>query len=229
MKKIILVIVVFMCGIFPVFASDNKLFLTMKDNKIYYDQDLYNKDLFMTHVDMLPGQSFTDELKIQNGTGIPLTLYLKVKEKEQSIEANELLDNILMKIYFNNQVIYDGKVKGLDYKSNGVNLQDAVLLKNFEINESADIKVELKLSSEYSNKDFNDYSYLDWVFYAQFEPTENKPEEPKEEVVVEVVEAPKTGLNYNYVPVVISSVGLCIVGCIIILLAKKKKEEENKK
>lgn len=219
MKKRIFVFILMLLMIQPVLAVDNKLYLTEKDNKIYYDKDLFKKEDFMHHLDMVPGGKYQDDLVIENGTKIPLKLYLQVKEEEQSVDAEELLDSIYMKVTLNNNVIYDGKVKGLDYNANGINLQDSIFLKEFSVDESAKIHVDLYLDSAYSNKEFTDYSYLDWVFIAQFDKTD-KPE------VVEVVPAPITGINKNYIPVIIISTGLCIVGCIIIVLAKKKKSNE---
>ncbi|MBQ9318300.1 MAG: hypothetical protein IJR82_01535 [Bacilli bacterium] len=216
MKKILCIFVLMLLMMQPVLAVDNKLYLTEKDNKIYYDEDLFNKDEFMHHLDMIPGGKYQDDLIIENGAKIPLKLYLQVKEEEQNDDAEELLDSIYMKVTLNDTVIYDGKVKGLDYNANGVNLQDSVFLKEFSVDESAKIHVDLYLDSAYSNKEFTDYSYLNWVFIAQFDKNDN-PE------VIEVVPAPITGINKNYVPIVIASVGLCIVGCIIIILAKRKK------
>ena len=216
MKKILCIFVLMLLMMQPVLAVDNKLYLTEKDNKIYYDDDLFNKDEFMHHLDMIPGGKYQDDLIIENGAKIPLKLYLQVKEEEQNDDAEELLDSIYMKVTLNDTVIYDGKVKGLDYNANGVNLQDSVFLKEFSVDESAKIHVDLYLDSAYSNKEFTDYSYLNWVFIAQFDKNDN-PE------VIEVVPAPITGINKNYVPIVIASVGLCIVGCIIIILAKRKK------
>lgn len=218
MKKLLFGIILMLVIISPVCAANNKLYLTEKDNKIYYDDELYHKEEFMEHLDMVPGGKYQDDLVIENGTKLPLTLYLKVNEKEQSKAANELLDNIYMKVSLNNQLIYDGKVKGLDYNANGVNLQDSVLLKTFAIDETANIHVDLYLDSAYSNKDFSDSSNLDWVFIAQFDK--------EDATVVEVVPAPITGVNKNYMPIIIISVGLCILGCLIIILASKKKSNK---
>lgn len=226
MKKVLFGIMLMLIMISPVCAIENKLYLTEKDNKIYYDDELYHKEEFMEHLDMVPGGRYQDDLIIENGTKIPLTLYLKVKEIEQSDAANALLDSIYMKVTLNNDIIYNGKVKGLDYNADGVNLQDSVLLKTFAIDETANIHVDLYLDPAYSNKEYSDLSYLDWVFIAQFDKEEPKEEEPSEPVVVEVIPAPITGINKNYMPVIITSVGLCILGCLIIILAKKKKENK---
>ena len=134
-----------------------------------------------------------------------------------------------MKVFLDDNIIYDGKVKGLDYNSNGVNLQDSVLLKKFKDKESIKIRVELNLSKEYSNKEFNDYSYIDWKFIAQFDKSKVEAADvtKPDDVVVEVVPAPSTGINKDYIPIIIASFGLCILGCIVIILAKKKKDENK--
>lgn len=221
MKKVLFALVLILLSVSVVSASDNKLYLTENDNKIYYDKSLYDENLFMNHLDMVPGSSYTDELLIENATGLDLTLYLQVLEENQSIDANELLDNISMKIYLDDKLIYDGKVKGLDYKLQGVNLQDSVLLKQFNKNDKSKIRVELNLSKDYSNKNNDDYSYLKWKFIAQFDKSKVDAD-----TVVEVVPAPSTGINKNYIPIIIASIGLCTVGCIIIIIAKKKKENK---
>ena len=234
MKKIIFGLILLFAFAIPVFALDNKLYLTESDNKIYYDTSLFDSTKFMYHIDMVPGGNYTDELVIENAAGFPLTVYLKVKDQEQSAAAEELLDNISMKVYLNDSMIYDGKVKGLDYNLNGINLQDSVLLKKMSNKEQAKISVELSLSEEYSNKEFNDFSYLNWVFIAEFdkqftpdpEPTP-EPEPQPETHVVEIVPAPITGLDYNYVPVVIASIGVCTVACILIIFIKKRKNENK--
>ena len=218
--------------------TGNKLKLTREDNKIYYDTTLFNPDEFMHHTDMVPGGNYVDELIIKNATKTKLTLYLKIDEPSQNALSDELLNNIFMKVYLNNSLIYNGKVKGLDYNLSGINLQDSVLLKEFAKNEAAKIRVELQLSPDYDNKDYNDYSYLNWKFIAQFDvdndPTPNP--QPKtvteyevddEIVLVEIVPAPITGLDYNYVPIVIASIGVCTVACILIIFIKKKKKENK--
>lgn len=217
MKKILFSFILLFAFTIPVFAADNKLYLTENNNKIYYNENLFDSRKFMYHINMIPGGKYLDELLIENAAGFPMKLYLKIKEKEQSEAAEELLDNIYMKIYLNDNKIYDGKVKGLDYKSEGINLQDSVLLKEISNNEQIKINVELTLSPEYSNADYNDYSYLDWVFIAEFDTQ-----------IIEVVPAPITGRDYNYVPIIIASIGLCTVTFIFVILIKKRRKEQNR-
>lgn len=228
MKKIIFIVILFFLLWTSVLAFDNKLSLTEIDNKIYYDKDLYNEDTFINHLDMIPGSNYTDELVVENNTSKNLKLYLKVEEEVQGSAVNDLLDSIFMKVYLDDSLIYDGKVKGLDYKLNGVNLQNAILLKKFLKNEKSKIKVQLYLSKDYDNKNINDYSYLVWKFFAEYanddindeKNDDINDEDSGKQVIVEVVPLPSTGKNI--IPVVIASIGISIIGCVIVILAKKR-------
>ena len=45
-----------------------------------HESSYIDEDVFMKHVDMAPGASYTDELLIENGTNTKYTLYFKTKE-----------------------------------------------------------------------------------------------------------------------------------------------------
>ena len=59
-------------------AYENKLYFTNNGNRLYYNSELYNEEIFMKHTDMIPGSSFEDELIIANNTNTDYKLYLKV-------------------------------------------------------------------------------------------------------------------------------------------------------
>ena len=168
MKKFILLISLFVFGIISVQAKENKLYFTEDNNRLYYDSKLIDENVFMKHIDMTPGENFTDELYIENGTNTKYTLYFKVVPREQSAEANELLDNIVMRIKLDDKIIYEGKATGLDYTDQGINLQNAILLGEFTPSKNSKMVVETKLSENYDNTEFSDFSYIDWSFYAQY-------------------------------------------------------------
>ena len=213
MKKIILLIAIFILGIVSVQAKDNKLYFTENNNRLYYDSKLIDENVFMKHIDMTPGENFTDELYIENGTNTKYTLYFKVVPREQSSEANELLNNILMKIKLDDKVIYEGKATGLDYADQGINLQKAILLGEFTPSKNAKMVVETKLSENYDNTEFNAYSYIDWSFYAQYDDS-NPP--------VEIIASPDTMKNSFPVIFVLSAI-IILIGIGIINNAYKKK------
>ena len=169
MKKFVLFISLFALSVLSVQARENKLYFTEENNRLYYESKLINEDIFMKHIDMTPGESFTDELIIENGTNTKYTLYFKVVPRNQSAEADELLENIIMKIKLDEEIIYEGKATGLDYTEQGINLQNAILLGDFTPSKNSKMIVETKLSEEYENTNLGELSYIDWSFYGQYE------------------------------------------------------------
>lgn len=213
MKKIILFISLIALTIIPVYAKENKLYFTEKDNRIYYDSILLDEDLFMKHIEMVPGDSYIDELIIENGTNTKYTLYFKVLPREQSAAANELLENIIMKIKLDETIVYEGKATGLDYNSQGVDLQKAILLGEFTPSKSSKMVVETKLSEMYSNVNLNELSYIDWSFYAEYDGS-NQP--------TEIVPSPYTMIE-SVPSTLIISVCMAILGLGLLVYANKAK------
>ena len=83
MKKIVLFISFFVFSILSVQAKENKLYFTEENDRLYYESKLIDEDVFMKHIDMTPGENFTDELLIENGTNTKYTLYFKIVPREQ--------------------------------------------------------------------------------------------------------------------------------------------------
>lgn len=213
MKKFVLFISLFALCIISVEAKENKLYFTEENNRLYYESKLIDENIFMKHVDMTPGESFTDELIIENGTNTKYTLYFKIVPREQSAEADELLDNIMMKIKLDDNVIYEGKATGLDYTEQGIDLQKAILLGDFTPSKNSKMVVETKLSENYDNTEFNDFSYIDWSFYAQYDDSEPP---------VEIIASPDTMKN-SFPFAFVFSVIIILIGFGIIKSAYKKK------
>lgn len=213
MKKFVLFISLFALCIISVEAKENKLYFMEENNRLYYESKLIDENIFMKHVDMTPGESFTDELIIENGTNTKYTLYFKIVPREQSAEADELLDNIMMKIKLDDNVIYEGKATGLDYTEQGIDLQKAILLGNFAPSKNSKMVVETKLSENYDNTEFNDFSYIDWSFYAQYDDSEPP---------VEIIASPDTMKN-SFPFAFVFSVIIILIGFGIIKSAYKKK------
>ena len=217
MKKVLLIMLLILF-ITPVYADENKLYFTETDDRLYYKSSLLDEDVFMKHLDMVPGKTFTDELIIENGTNTLYTLYFKVVPRNQSNKANELLENIIMKISIDEKVVYNGKATGLDYSSSGVNLQEAILLGDFTPSKESHMIVETMLSSDYDDTNNNELSYIDWSFYAQYgdsEPT----------IIV-----PNTGIdfmsyNHNFMIIVLSLLAI-IIGIIVVIYTYKKSNKQ---
>lgn len=213
MKKIVLFISLFALCILPIEAKENKLYFTEENNRLYYESKLIDENVFMKHIDMTPGENFTDELYIENGTNTKYTLYFKIVPREQSRDANELLDNILMRIKLDDKIIYEGKATGLDYADQGINLQKAILLGEFTPSKNSKMVVETKLSENYDNTEFSDFSYIDWSFYAQYDDSEPP---------VEIIVSPDTMKN-SFPFAFVFSVIIILIGLGIVKSAYKKK------
>lgn len=213
MKKFVLFISLFALSFLSVQAKENKLYFTEDNNRLYYDSKLIDENVFMKHIDMTPGENFTDELLIENGTNTKYTLYFKVVPREQSAEADELLENIIMKIKLDEEIIYEGKATGLDYTEQGIDLQKAILLGDFTSSKNSKMVVETKLSENYDNTELNEFSYIDWSFYAQYD--DSKPP-------VEIIVSPNTMRNSFPYTIVFSAI-IILIGIGIVKSAYKKK------
>ena len=217
MKKIIsLMLIISIFSITSVFAEEkNRIYISSKDKELYYDNDEFDEDIFLHHLDLLPGQEFEDELYIENESIFPFELYLKVIEKEQNELQNELLDNILMTIYLEDEIIYEGKVKGEDYLENGVDLQDSIYLGNYDKNASKKLRVVTMLDKEYSNTENNELAEIDWEFYAIVDDE------------IKVINPGTSDDIMNYVIIGVSSIAIIGVLAFIVykfkLFSKKEK------
>ena len=214
MKRFVFFVSIFALSIISVHAKENKLYFTEENNRLYYDSKLIDENVFMKHTDMILGERFIDELVIENGTNTNYTLYFKVVSREQSVEANELLDNILMRIKLDDKVIYEEKATGLDYNNQGIDLQKAILIGKFAPSKNSKMIVETKLSENYDNTQFNELSYIDWSFYAQYD--DSKPP-------VEIVVSPNTMKN-SFPFIFVFSAIIILIGLGIIKNAYKKKD-----
>ena len=212
MKKILLCLSLFVFLISPVYAKENRLYFTEKDDRLYYESEFLDEEVFMKHTEMVPGDSYTDELIIENGTKQKYTLYFRVDAREQSSEADELLENILMKITLDDVVIYDGMATGLDYTEEGVDLQQTVLLGDFNTSDKYKMVVETKLSEDYDNKENIELSEIDWSFYAQYD----------KETPSEIIKLPNTMKN-SFPITIVFSVIIVLIGFGIIGYATRKQ------
>ena len=122
-------------------ALDNRLYFTEDGKELFYDTEQLDKDTFMNHKDMMPGKQYEDILTISNGSSNTCKLYFKVVERDQSKLAGELLENINMQIYIDNELIYDGNAKGLDSKELPIGMQ--IIAKIKTITRSARVVVRL--------------------------------------------------------------------------------------
>ena len=220
MKKVIIAITILISLIsINVFAETNKLYFAENGSNLYYNNDLID-DAFMKHLDMVPGSSYVDDLLIENGGTKTYKLYFQIKPRKQSSVADNLLNHIDMKIYVDNSLIYDGKVTGLDYSKNGINLQNVIEIGSFSPGQIIDMKAYTHLSTNYTNPEEDDLAYIDWSFFAQWYDNEKQ-----EEKVIKIEKAPQTGLNTNLTLYII--VVLSVVAAIVLIVIYEKRKENK--
>ncbi len=166
MKKMIFVISCLISFIPLVSAESNRLYFTKDEKGLVYDTDYFDEKIFMHHDDMYPNKSYRDVLDIENGTDNECKLYFKIVQPEQDELAKELIDNIEMEIYIDDELIYKGIATGVDINGDGVNLENAISLGLFKPNDKKTLVAKTKLSKEYENKNNTTKSYIDWQFYG---------------------------------------------------------------
>ena len=175
MKKLFAAIIASLFIVSPVSAAENTVYIREADGKIMYEASDGFDERFMFHEGMVPGgETYTDYLTVENGTPDDYDVYFKITAENNSIKATNLIEHIEMKIYIDDVIFYDGKARGLDYRSQGVNLTNAIKIKTFASGESVTMKVETRLDSTYEDIENPDVSKTHWHFYI------DNGEEPEE-------------------------------------------------
>lgn len=228
-KRILFSLILFMISCIPVYAVDNKLYLKEEDNQLYYDSGSLDRKTFLNITDMVPGREYTSELEIKNGTSKDYTLFFRVKPRGNDEKSKNFIDNIYMKLYLNNVLVYDGKAEGLDYQDGSLNLQNSIELKKFAATESSILKVVVKLDDNYNVLN-DDAAYVDWSFYAQGEDLkEDKVEilssskKEKKSLFRKIIDGIVDFIKKHYVPITIALIFIGLLLFILFLLAKREK------
>lgn len=213
MKKLLGMILASLFIAAPVFAAENKVYVYEEDGKIYYDGALFD-DRFMIHEGMVPGgEIYTDYLVVENSTSSEYDIYFKITNENNSAKANDLLNFINMKIYLDDELYYDGKARGLDYRNVGVNLTDAVKLRHFEAGDSVTMKVETRLDESYEDIYNWDASSTHWHFYiADDSIPDPEPDNPEPIEPEEIPNNPRTHDDFKAYWVILLIVSAALLG-----------------
>ena len=226
MKKIIAAILACIFLAAPVSAAGNVVYIYEADGKIYYDSVRFD-DRFMIHENMTPGgETYTDYLTVENGTSSEHDIYFQITSENNSAKASSLLEHIEMVIYIDGTKFYDGKARGLDYRSEGVNLTDAVKLGTFAPGQSIEMKVETYLDEAYADITNPDTSKTHWHFYVaddkpEPEPGPDEPVEPEE-----ITPNPKT--NDDFTPWLFVLLGVSIAVLVAVTIHERIALKKNK-
>ena len=213
MKRGIFLISFLLLMISPVYAKESRLYFTENDNRLYYESGLFEGKVFMKHEEMLPGSSYQDTLKIENGTNTKYTLYMKAVPKAQGNVEKKLLKSIKMVITIDGNTVYDGLATGEDYNNQGIDLQEAILLGDFSPKQVSTMNVETKLLESYDNINKSDTTSIDWSFYASYSGE-------KEVIPINPYTSTMKINRTVFLPIIIAGVLLLIV------LFKKKEQKQ---
>ncbi|MCI8515321.1 MAG: hypothetical protein HFG75_00315 [Hungatella sp.] len=146
---------------------------------------------FMSFTNMVPGGKYRDKLNIENASSKDFRLFMKISprtgEQKQSDIQEELLKKIAMKVYYLDQLIYDGDVTGYHYSelSGKEDMQGLVPLGVYKHGRKEQIRVELVLDKNIGLDDDGSYRFadvltkIDWEFMVQEVTTPpDRPDNP---------------------------------------------------
>lgn len=166
----------------------------------------------MSHLKMLPGESYQDTMKIENRSDSAYTLYMQVVPMEgQETMLRELLEYISMDVYLDGELLYRGTALGKAYAGSLRDLQDVVSLGKYDPGASGTIRVELTLDKDLPMEYADLLTQIDWKF-----------------LVEEEVTPPATG-DTNQIWVYAGVMAVSLVGLqimTILLIRQRRKERE---
>jgi alternate signal-mediated exported protein len=165
-----------------------RLSFRMVDGVMQYtpSRGVTGENWFMSHLNMVPGGTYTDTMEIVNYSGLSFSLYLQAVPRMQTADQDALLALIHMKVYYGGTLIYDGTAAGLP---GSVNLRNAVYLGAYAPGATNQIRVELTLDKNTPLAYADLLTQIDWLFVSEeIEP----PVEPEPEVPPPVVPEPET-------------------------------------
>lgn len=201
MKKIGFILAIFIVSILAVNAEENKITITEKGDKLYYQSATSSSDFFFNEKAMLPGEVYQKDLLIDNSTKEDYSLFLKIDPQDENAS---LLDYIDLKIATENgEVLYEGKMRGFVSNNDTEALQGTLPLGDFKSKSKSNLKFSVKLSSDYSNT-IGEETTVDWTFYAK-----------QGDEVKEIIENPKTwsqgnGFSTSTILMIILAIGLIV-------------------
>ncbi len=242
--------------------SDNKLYFEKAGNQMVYQPvgtSVKGDDTgnwFMSFTNMIPGATYKDSLKIENGCRRDYDLYMKIIPREGQTELQEeLLDKIYMKVYYDTgssrSLLYDGTANGIwTNADNGKNMRGLVYLGEYDRGRTGAIDVELtldpdiRLQTDQQGNDTYKYSNVltkvDWMFMVrEVKDDHNDPpggptktdlpdgEKPGDPSVSLVPLIPRTGDQLPIIPLAVASgVMLLLMAVFGVLGFGKKKKVE---
>lgn len=173
-------------------AQEKKVVFDDMGGRFTYETD---SALFMSFLEMIPGEIYTESLYIENKSRTAeVDLYFKILPETEEKDG-AILDYIFMKIYDGNTPLYDGTAAGQSYeagygksrrKNSRTNLNGQIYLGTYRPGEGRTLSAEVMFSREVPEK------YAGITGKNELEFTAVKKERDGEEIIV-VPSSVKTG------------------------------------
>lgn len=144
-----------------------------------------SKDLFGNFKGVMPGDSKTENIKINNTSDKDVKIWLYALpadisdfEDVEGATANHqkvLSDDLVQKLTVTvvdtktGKTLYEGKLIGKDDRYNMQSAENAILLGLFKQNEGTDLQVTLNVPAELDNTYANAIAKIRWVFVASYD------------------------------------------------------------
>ncbi len=208
MKKMAIIFIIFFCLVEPIGASENILRFVDEDNNLYYDSEIFDDDIFMNRLNLISGETNNDVLLIENKTDDTFNLYFRIIDNGYSEEDKELISNTTMKIFVDNEIIYDGYIDGKHY-DDGINLNNSVSVGEFTPDSSKEIRVVTEVDSDYVGAEANATIQVDWEFYAEIDDAIL----PINPIILE-------GIDHNIIILIIWGIALIVIGIMFFRIRK---------
>lgn len=115
---------------------------------------------FLNKSNMLPGDSVSRVMDIENKYSVPYELFIKA-ERITPVEKYDLLNKLQLKITYNNKVIYQGATSGED------GLENNISLGTYKPGDKGVLKAEVVLDGPSTGNDYmNKNAEVEWIFTA---------------------------------------------------------------
>lgn len=207
--------------------TEKKLFFEEVNGEMRYTPVTEGESWFMSHLNMMPGESYEDSLQIENRSKKSYDLYLQVLPRNQEPLPQELLEYIAMKVYQGDQLIYDGTALGKSYPESINDLQQVIPLGNYKPQAEDTLRVELLLHPDTPIEFAGILSNIDWKFMVEDIPEKPIPAKPMP--AKPLPQPVKTGdlSNSMWYMILMGITGVILGSCVVYLFVMRKRNRKE--
>ncbi|WP_409969930.1 BsaA family SipW-dependent biofilm matrix protein [Bengtsoniella intestinalis] len=143
-------------------VTEKKLYISQSGGVLTFVPDAPEENWFLSYLNMMPGETYTDTLLIENLNSSTYSLYMQAILKDtQSQLAEELLEYITITVTYNGDVIYQGSADGVDVDDT---LFEVIPLGDYSSGETNQIDVSITLSKDLPIEYAGILATTDWQF-----------------------------------------------------------------